>query len=150
MMLNIEAVSADNVDDLIALLDGLAEFERLDPPDAEAKERLRRDLLAPDAQIEGYLARAKGYPVGCITLVTTYSTFAALPVLYLEDLFVVEDYRRHGVGQQLLDFCMALARKRGCARLEWNVLKWNQAAIDFYEKNGAKRVDDWSWYRLKT
>ena len=98
-------------------------------------------------RFEAYLAASSARTVGCLTLFSTYSTFRALPLLYIEDIFVLEAYRRRGVGQALFDFCLRLASERGCARLEWNVLRWNEAAVRFYAKNNATRVDDWVWYR---
>ena len=116
-------------------------------PGAEAKRRLRADALASAPRFEAYLAASSARTVGCLTLFSTYSTFRALPLLYIEDIFVLEAYRRRGVGQALFDFCLRLASERGCARLEWNVLRWNEAAVRFYAKNNATRVDDWVWYR---
>ena len=148
MQITLERVNAANFDSLTALLGQLAEFEHLRGPDAEAKERLRRDALSATPMFEGYLALFEAEPVGFITLCTTYSTFPARPVLYLEDLFVVEPYRRSGVGRQMFDFCVSLAQERSCVRLEWNVLNWNSAAIGFYQKNNAYPVRAWTWYRL--
>jgi GNAT superfamily N-acetyltransferase len=77
----------------------------------------------------------------------TYSSFLALPTLYIEDLFVLEKYRRMGFGQQLFNLCVRQAKEHGCSRMEWNVLTWNKPAIRFYEKNKAKRLD-WYFYRM--
>ena len=78
----------------------------------------------------------------------TYSSFLALPNLYLEDIFVLVDYRRAGVGYHLFKHCAHEAYRRGCGRMEWMVLDWNQSAIDFYERLGARRLKEWIPYRL--
>ena len=86
--------------------------------------------------------------VGYAFVFETYSTFLALPSLYLEDLFVLPAFRSQRVGYALMKYCAEQAWKRGCGRLEWIVLEWNTHAIDFYERLGAKHLDDWLLYRL--
>jgi GNAT superfamily N-acetyltransferase len=77
----------------------------------------------------------------------TYSTFLALPTLYLEDLFVLEEFRGRRVGYALFSHCAQEALRRGCGRFEWAVLDWNQHAIEFYERLGARHLHDWRIYR---
>jgi GNAT superfamily N-acetyltransferase len=77
-----------------------------------------------------------------------YSTFLTQPGIYLEDLFVLPEYRNQGIGKEMLSYVARLAIKRGCGRLEWNVLDWNESAIKFYEKMGAKVLPDWRICRL--
>ena len=148
MDVHIERVSEHTAADLVRMVRGLAAFERLEGPDEDGARRLRADAVGPNARFEAYLATLEGRAVGAATLYPTYSTFRALPILFLEDLFVAEAYRRRGVGQALFDFCVSLARDRGCARLEWNVLRWNEEAIRFYERNGATPLDTWAWYAM--
>ncbi len=78
----------------------------------------------------------------------TYSTFAGLPGLYLEDLFVKPEARGLGIGRQLLSYLARLAKEKGCWRIEWAVLHWNESAIGFYRKLGAIPMDEWAVYRL--
>jgi GNAT superfamily N-acetyltransferase len=78
----------------------------------------------------------------------TYSSFLALPTLYLEDIFVLPHARRGGVGRRLFRYLAGEALRRGCGRMEWVVLDWNQLAIDFYEQLGARRLAEWYTYRL--
>lgn len=146
--LEIERVGAENFDDFLDLIEGLAAYERLDPPGDEAKARLRRDGLADPPRFEAWLGRLHGAPIGYLILLQAYSSFLARPTLYLEDLFVLEEHRRAGVGQALFEFCVRQARERGFGRLEWCVLDWNEPAIRFYEKNGARRLG-WFFYRLE-
>lgn len=133
---------------LIGLITALAEFEHLPPPDADAQARLIEHGFGPAPKFEAYLAESDGVPVGYAFLFETYSTFLARPTLYLEDLFVLPEYRRRGIGKALLRFCIALAHERGCGRMEWTCLDWNVNAQQVYEGLGAKRMAEWYLYRL--
>ena len=146
--LAIEKVTAENFDSFLKLVDKLAEYEKLTPPDQPAKTRLRKDCLSANPLYEAYIAELNGEAVAYVICLHTYSSFLALPTLYLEDIFVLENHRRQGVGQKMFDFCKTLAKSRGCGRIEFTVLTWNKSAQDFYDKNGAKRLDDWYFYRL--
>ena len=86
--------------------------------------------------------------MGYAFIFETYSTFLARPTLYLEDLFVLADYRRMGIGGALLDHCIRLAYERGCGRMEWTCLDWNINAQDVYKRLGAKHLDEWYLFRL--
>ena len=77
----------------------------------------------------------------------TYSRFLARPTLFLEDIFVLSEFRKKGLGQKMFDFCVKLARKRECGRIELSVLDWNKPAIKFYEKNKLQCLN-WKFYRL--
>lgn len=143
----IERVTEKTVPEFLYLLARLAEYERLDPPDDDARLRLKADLLQDPPKFEGYIGRLGGEPVGFITFFFTYSTFLARPTLYLEDIFVLEQYRGQGFGKYLFDFCRNEAGIRGCGRMDWMVLTWNEPSIRFYEKIGATRLG-WYTYRL--
>ena len=94
------------------------------------------------------IAEDDGEPVGFALFFHTFSTFLAQPGLYLEDLFVVPEHRGGGIGRALLERLARVAVERGCGRLEWAVLDWNQDAIRFYERLGAKPNSEWTVYRL--
>jgi len=145
--LTIERVKGDNFRDLLRLIEGLAKFEKLAPPDKAAKRRLRRDSLSKNPRCEAYLGRLGSRYVAYVILYFTYSSFRALPTLYLEDIFVLEEYRRRGIGQAMFDLCVERAKKEGCGRIEFTVLDWNKSAQRFYEKNNAEKTD-WSFYRI--
>jgi GNAT superfamily N-acetyltransferase len=134
---------------ILALIDALADYEKLGRPSPEARARLTRDLFGPKPRIECFLAFMDGYPVGYAIILETYSSFLALPTLYLEDLFVLEEYRKRNVGRALFNTALEEAKRRGCRRMEWTVLDWNQLAIGFYEKLGAKHMKEWQLYRLE-
>jgi GNAT superfamily N-acetyltransferase len=77
-----------------------------------------------------------------------YSTFLGRPGIYIEDIFVLPEWRRHGLGRQLLVYIARLALQRDCGRVEWSVLDWNEPAIRFYRQLGAQPMNDWTVYRL--
>jgi len=133
---------------ILALVDSLADYEKLDRPSADAKKRLIADLFGPKPRIDCLLAFMDGYPVGYAIILETYSSFLALPTLYLEDLFILEVYRKRGVGRALFETTLDEAKRRGCGRLEWTVLDWNQLAIDFYQRVGGTHMKEWQLYRI--
>ena len=145
--LTIERINEENFCDFIGLIKKLAQYEQLDPPDDEAKTRLETDGLCENPRYEAYLGRVDGEAVSYVVFFQTYSTFLAMPILYLEDIFVLEEFRRKGVGQKMFEFCVKQAVQKGCGRMEWCVLDWNRPAIEFYEKNNANRLN-WIFYRL--
>jgi GNAT superfamily N-acetyltransferase len=143
----IEKINTETFDDFLGLIDNLAEYENLSPPDEEAKRRLRRDCLSDKPKYEAFVGKVGNKPVSYIIYFFTYSSFLALPTLFLEDIFVLKNCRRQGIGQKMFDFLKEIAKSEGCGRIEFTVLKWNKSAQEFYEKNRAKRLE-WFLYRL--
>lgn len=135
---------------LIGLIRKLAEFERLAGPDDAAAERFLYDgFVRQPPSFDAYLMEtAQGEAIGYLLLFQTYSTFLCRPSLYIEDLFVMPEHRGRGCGKLLLEFCLALARARGCGRVEWTVLDWNTSAQEFYKSFGAKHLSEWLLYRV--
>ncbi len=133
---------------ILMLVDALADYEKLQRPDSDAKQRLIRDMFGERRRIEAYLGEDEGKPVGYAFVFETYSSFLALPTLYLEDLFVHPDHRSKKVGYALFMAMVAEAYRRGCGRMEWTVLDWNTLAIDFYRRLGATHMKEWQLYRL--
>jgi GNAT superfamily N-acetyltransferase len=133
---------------LLSLVDALAGYEKLPPPDAAAKHRLIADMTRDHPRIEGFLAEVGGTAAGYAFVLETYSSFLALPTLYLEDLFVLPAFRKQKVGIALFRAMVAEAHRRGCGRMEWTVLDWNQIALDFYRRVGARHMQEWQLYRL--
>jgi len=131
------------------LIDALADYEKLERPSAEARARLVAHALADPPRFHALLAERAGRAVGYAIFFETYSTFLALPTLYIEDIFVLEEERRRGIGQAMMRELAREALRRGCGRMEWQVLTWNQPAISFYERCGAKRMSAWHTYRLE-
>ncbi|WP_395719072.1 GNAT family N-acetyltransferase [Prosthecobacter sp.] len=134
-----------------SLVIALAEFEKLTPPDTAAQRRLVEDALSERPRIEVWLAFVDeaATPCGYLILVETYSSFLALPTLYIEDVFVLPEHRGAGVGGALLKKAVSLAHERGCGRMEWTALDWNVNAQRVYEQRlGAKRMSEWFLYRM--
>ena len=146
-----EAVPAD-APDLAHLINRLAEYEKL-AHESRPDPRLLADQLSQDAspRIEALVAREEGTDkcIGFALFFHNYSTFLTNFGLFLEDLFVEPEYRGQGVGFALFRRLAAIARDRGCQRLDWNVLDWNESAITFYEKLGASTLSEWDTMRLK-
>lgn len=127
----------------VALVEALATYEHLPPPDEAAKQRLLADAFGDPPRFELWLAELDGRVVAYAATFVTYSTFLAKPTLFLEDLFVHPDARRRGIGRALMGHLETIARERGCGRFEWTVLDWNQGAQTFYEQLGAEILDGW-------
>jgi GNAT superfamily N-acetyltransferase len=133
---------------ILALIRALADFEKLAPPDESAQKRLLNDAFSDHPRFEVFLAETSGTVAGYAFVFETYSTFLARPTLYLEDLFVLPEYRKQRVGYALFRHCVSEASRRGCGRMEWAVLDWNTNAISFYERQGAAHQKQWLPYRL--
>ncbi|HMK95520.1 MAG TPA: GNAT family N-acetyltransferase [Candidatus Limnocylindrales bacterium] len=143
----IKKVTRETFDAFLNLIDKLAEFEKLAPPDKEAKRRLRADCLSKKPKYEAYVGLIGEKCVAYVICFFTYSSFLALQTLFLEDIFVLNEYRRQGIGKKMFNHCVELAKRKGCGRIEFMVLKWNKTAQKFYEKRKAKRLE-WYFYRL--
>jgi GNAT superfamily N-acetyltransferase len=134
--------------DILRLIKGLADFEKLAPPDEAAQKRLLEDAFGPRPRFDIFVAEVEGTIAGYAFIFETYSTFQARPKLYLEDIFVSEEYRGYKVGLALFRQCVAEAERRDCGRMEWAVLDWNRHAINFYERLGARHQQEWLPYGL--
>jgi len=130
------------------LIRGLARYEKLDHEVVMTEEKLTEALFGERRYAETLIAEVGGEPVGFALFFHSFSTFLAQPGIYLEDLFVVPEQRGRGVGRALLGQLAQVAVERGCGRLEWAVLDWNEDAIKFYERLGAKPNSDWTVYRI--
>ena len=137
-----------DVPQILELIKGLAEYERLSHVVKATEDGLRRTLFGERPAAEVLLAYDDGECVGLAVFFTNYSTFLAKPGLYLEDVFVKPHARRKGIGLKILKHLAAIAEERDYGRMEWSVLDWNEPAIGFYKKLGAAPLDDWTIFRL--
>lgn len=133
---------------ILAFVRELAEFERLADQVVATEALLHDSLFGPRAVASAVIARVDGEPAGFALWFYSYSTFLARPGLYLEDLYVRPAHRSRGLGQTLIRTLAAIAVERGCGRMEWAVLNWNERAIRFYESLGALPQNQWTVYRL--
>ncbi len=144
----IEPIKHENFNEFLFLVDKLAEYEKLTPPDYKAKKRLKKDGLSKNPKYEAYLAKKDNIYIGYVIFFMSYSSFLAKPILYLEDIFILKKYRKKGIGQKLFNLIVSIAKQRDYGRIEWHVLDWNKPGIKFYDKNNAKHLSDWLYYRL--
>jgi GNAT superfamily N-acetyltransferase len=148
MTLRIRFAELPDVPMVAELIRGLARYEKLEHEVTMTEEKLTSALFGERRYAETLIAEDDRVPVGFALFFHNFSTFLAQPGIYLEDLFVIPEHRGRGVGRSLLERLAQVAVDRGCGRLEWAVLDWNQDAIRFYEKLGAKPNSDWTVYRL--
>ena len=145
----IRAAGPQDVGTLLQLIRELAEFEKLSHEVRATEADLLREGFGPTPRYEALLAEEDGRALGFALFFHNFSTFEGKPGIYLEDLFVRSEARGAGLGKALLVHLAKLAVERGCARLEWWVLDWNAPAIGFYEKLGARAMDDWTVMRVE-
>ncbi|MEP6698598.1 MAG: GNAT family N-acetyltransferase [Verrucomicrobiota bacterium] len=144
----IRTTTADDVSTVLALIRELAEYERA-PNDVIATEAgLREVLFGSKPAAEVLLALENDEPVGFAVYFYNFSTWLGRAGIYLEDLFVRPDKRGLGYGRALLVRLAQIARERGCGRMEWAVLDWNDPAIQFYRTLGAEPMTEWTVFRL--
>ncbi len=141
------ATEAD-VPTILNLIRELADYERAPEAVVTSEAGLREVLFGTQRSAEVLLAFENGEAVGFAVYFYNFSTWLGRPGLYLEDLFVRPTARGKGYGRALLEELARIAQKRGCGRMEWAVLDWNQPAIEFYKKLGAEPMTDWTVFRL--
>jgi GNAT superfamily N-acetyltransferase len=146
--LRIDRATETDVPLILSLIQQLAEYERLRRDVVATEDTLRESLFGSSPAAEVAIARLGDEPAGFAVWFYTYSTFLARPGLYLEDLFVLPGARRRGVGRALLAYLARIGVARKCGRMEWSVLDWNELAIAFYRRIGAKPMDEWTVFRL--
>ena len=144
----VRKAAPEDAEDFISLVLQLADYEKLRPPGREEIERLKEDAFGPSPRFELLMAFSGEEAIAYAVYFMTYSTFLALPTLYLEDIFVRPSNRREGVGRRIFARLASTAKERGCGRMEWSVLKWNSMALDFYRKMGAEELKEWTYYRM--
>jgi GNAT superfamily N-acetyltransferase len=146
--LHIRPVAEEDVEVLFDLILELAAYEKLTDKVSGDAEVLRRSLFEQRAA-EALLLEAQDEIVGYAIFFTTFSTFECRSGIWLEDVYVRPEHRRGGIGRAVIEHLAALALERGYVRLEWVALDWNEPALSFYAKLGARRLDDWKILRLE-
>ena len=144
----IEPATERDVPLILELINGLAVYEKLAHEVTATEAGLRETLFGARPAADVIIAYAGDTPAGFALFFPNYSTFLGKPGLYLEDLFVVPEWRGHGLGLALMKRLAAIAVERGCGRFEWSVLDWNEPAIGFYKKLGATLMEEWSTFRV--
>jgi len=148
VQVEIRAATEDDVELIHSLIVALAEYERAPEQVIGTPAMLRRWLFGEKPAAETVIAEVDGEAAGFALFHGTFSTWEGQPGLWLEDLFVLPEHRRHGVGGRLLSHVAGVAVERGYTRLGWAALDWNEMALSFYRKLGADVLDDWKLHRL--
>jgi GNAT superfamily N-acetyltransferase len=146
--LEIRPAREADVEQLFALIADLASYEKLSDAVRGDPEVLRRSLFEQRAA-EALMVELDGEAIGYAIFFTTFSTFECRSGIWLEDVYVRPEHRRGGIGLAVMERLAALALERGHVRLEWCALDWNEPALRFYDKLGARRLDDWRMLRLE-
>jgi GNAT superfamily N-acetyltransferase len=144
----IREATEEDVPLILSLIRELAEYEKLSDEVVATEDGLRDSMFGERRYAEVFIAEHDGAPAGFALFFHNFSTFLGKPGLYLEDLYVKPAFRGAGIGKKLLVRLASLAVGRGCGRLEWWVLDWNEPAIGFYRSVGAEPMDDWTVYRV--
>ncbi len=148
MTFEIRPATADDAETLVRLIRELAAYEQLEHEARATPEAIRQHLFGPRVCAEALIAEQGGEPIGFALFFQNFSTFRCQPGLYLEDIYVQPEHRGRGLGKAMFQRLAALAMERGCGRLEWTVLNWNELAIGFYRGLGAMPLDGWTLQRL--
>ncbi len=148
MKIEIRPARKNEASTILGFINELAAYEKLSHEVEATKEKLEETLFGTEKSAEVVFILKNDEKVGFALFFKSYSTFLSKPGIYLEDLFVLKEYRGQGFGKALLAFLAKEVINRGYGRLEWSVLNWNRPSIEFYELLGAERMTEWSTYRL--
>jgi len=148
MSLTIRPATEADVPLLLEFIRGIAEYEKLLHEVVATEESLHESFFGERPVAEGIFGEWNGESAAFAVYFENFSTFEGRACLYLEDLFVKPEFRKKGIGQQMLTHLASIAVKRGCPRFDWVALDWNETAIDFYENLGAKNMAEWRHFRL--
>jgi GNAT superfamily N-acetyltransferase len=147
-MFDIRSARPEDVASIFDLIKTLAEYEKLSHAVVGNQGKLKEHLFGKRPFAEALVAECEGKLVGYALFFYNYSTFLTKPGIYLEDIFVLAEYRRQGIGKALLIEVARIAVEVGAGRLEWSVLDWNEPAIDFYQNMGASILEEWRICRV--
>ena len=134
---------------IMELIRGIAEYERL-LDKVEIKEDDLKKYLFEKKLIEVIIAECDGNPAGYTLFFHNFSTFLGRPGIYIEDIFVKPEFRGKGLGKTFFSFLAKIALERNCGRMEWSCLNWNKPSIEFYKAQGARPLDEWTTYRIRS
>ena len=144
----IRSASKSDAPVILGFIKALAEYERLSQEVTATEADLELYLFGSRPCAEVIIGYLNNKPVSFALFFHNFSTFLGRPGIYIEDLFVMPEARDQDIGQTMLAYIAHLAKKRGCGRMEWMVLDWNESAIGFYKRIGAKPKEGWTVYRI--
>jgi GNAT superfamily N-acetyltransferase len=144
----IKEAGIEDVPLLLSFIKKIAEYEKLSHEVIATEETLTESLFGKHKNVESFFVYKDEKPIAYAIYFYNFSTFIGRKGLYLEDVFVLPEYRNFGIGKLILNHLVQKAIKENCGRMEWSVLNWNKSAIEFYKKLGAKPLDEWTVFRL--
>ena len=148
MDFTITDVAASDLGQLLELIRELARFERLEHEVEATQESLKEAFFGPGAAAGGLLARQGKDPAGYAIYFFSFSSFVGRRCIWLDDVYVRPPYRQKGLGKRLIEAVARIGVERNCGRFEWTALNWNKTALDFYQRLGARVLDEWVLLRL--
>lgn len=148
-MIHVRFANEEDCETIYKFISDLAEFERLAHEVKTSPQELHQQLFGKRPAAEVLIAEKDNVPIGFALFFQNFSTFLGKPGIYLEDLFVTPAHRGSGAGGLLMRRLAQIAHERGCGRMEWAVLDWNEHAIGYYKSIGAGPKSDWTIYRLE-
>jgi GNAT superfamily N-acetyltransferase len=146
--LTIKFATKDDVSLILEFIKELASYEKLSHEVVATEEILTETLFGPKAHAEVIISYWDNQPIGFVLFFHNFSTFLGKHGIYIEDLYVKPEMRGKGIGLKLLQYIAQLGLERNCGRIEWWVLDWNETAIGFYNRIGAKAMDEWTVFRV--
>jgi len=146
--IKIRKAEAGDIPVILKLIKDLAQYEKLSDQVTATEELLHKNLFGINHFVEIWLAEYQNKIAGQLIFFHNFSTFLGKAGIFIEDIFVLPEFRSKGIGRELLLKVIELAKERDCGRVEWNVLDWNEPAISFYKKIGAKPLDEWTTFRI--
>jgi len=148
MNITLAPVTPAEIPVLLELIRELAKFEKLEHEFTATEKSLQKAFFGPQPAAGTLLARVDGEPAGYAIYFSTFSSFTGRAGLWLDDLYVLPQFRKRGLGRQLIEAVARLAAERGCGRFEWIALDWNERALEFYRSLGAQTLDYWVLLRV--
>ena len=145
----LKKVQESECGELLQFIRDIAEYEKLSHEVVATVDILRNSLFGATPRAQAFFIQPEDERIGFAVLYFSFSTFSGRPQLYIEDIFISPEHRAKGYGSKVWEEIEALARSEGCSAMHWNVLDWNQPAINFYLKIGAKPMSDWTMYRKR-
>ena len=134
---------------ILSLIKELSVYEKLEKYVTADEEKIRDSIFSNSSNVSVLLAEINNKLAGQVVFFKNYSTFRAKSGIYIEDIFVLPQFRKKGIGLKLMREVISIAKKENCFAVDWVVLDWNQSAIDFYKKIGAKEMNEWKSFSAK-
>ena len=147
--INIRPATIDDCELIVSFIKGLGIYEKATEKDMSVTADLIKKNIFQNKYGEVLIAELDRIPAGFCCFFHNFSTWIGKPGIWIEDIFILQEYRKNGLGLRLFQEVAKICQERDCARLEWNCLDWNEPALEFYKKLGAEQMNDWIQHRLE-